>query len=349
MDPLESAILQLNGRLKVGGHRCSVEQRGGSLTLRATLPDRHDPTARHRQRVSLRLPANLSSLLEAERKAIELSYQLQTRSFAWDLWEGDPAAEAITVDRFREVAQRLYAKRFTTQSSWEKKWRPALNKLPPSGAITEATVLRVLRKLPEGSAGRRDTASVYAQVCRAVGIPTDNILAAGRGYTAANLQPRDIPSDEQIEAYHQQLALPHWRWMYGMCATYGLRPHEVVEAELDDEGNCIVSDDTKTGHHIAWPVHKRWFDLFDLGTIHRPSQGKETIAKVANDYMHDRGPLPWGLYVLRHAYAIRLITKGIPADLGCQLMGHSLEIHTRTYRRWLQHQKLTQLRKQYDL
>lgn len=134
-----------------------------------------------------------------------------------------------------------------------------------------------------------------------------------------------------------------------MCATYGLRPHEAVEAEIDPEGNCVISDDTKTGNRIAWPVPQRWVERFELGGLPRPPQGKDTIAKVANDYLHDRGPLPWGLYTLRHAYAIRLITKGIPADIGCQLMGHSLEIHTRTYRRWLQAEKLTALRSNFRL
>lgn len=342
MAELEAA----NARLKAGKIRCSIQLRGRSYALVATLPTR-DGSARKQQRIAL----GEIDLFEAERRAVALGHQLRDGSFSWDAWDAAqaPSAEGISATAFRETARRLYEKRFTSESSWQKKWRPALNKLPENGVITEATILRIIRRMPEGSAGRRDTANVLAQACRAAGISPEAVQAAGRGYTAANLSPRDIPSDEVIEDYFEQIKLPHWRWVYGMCATYGTRPHELVEAEIDADGNCIISDDTKTGHHIAWPVHERWLQRFQLRDLPRPPQGKETLAKVANDYLHDRGPLPWGLYTLRHAYAIRLITKGIPADIGCQLMGHSLEIHTRTYRRWLQAKTLSGLRGQFNL
>jgi hypothetical protein len=346
---VDAAIADLNARLKAGHHRCVVERRRTTLCLRTTLPDRDDPSKRRQQRIPLGLNADYSALPEAERKAIELSYQLRTHTFSWGEWDITHAPDALTVDEFRIAARKLYERRFKTETSWEKKWRPALNKIPPSGPMTEAVALRIVRSLPEGSAGRRDTANIISQVCRVTGINFESVQAAGRGYSSANLTPRDIPSDEQIAALYSQIKLPHWRWLYGMCAAYGIRPHEAVAAELDEEGNCIVADDTKTGNRIAWPVPARWTTEFALRELPRPPQGKATIAKVANDYLHDRGPLPWGLYTLRHAYAIRLITRGIPADIGCQLMGHSLEIHTRTYRRWLQKEKLTALRANFTL
>lgn len=346
---LDAALTDLNARLKAGHHRCCVERRRDSIFLRTTLPEREDPTRKRQQRIALGLNADYSALPEAERRAIELAHQLRSDTFAWHLWDTPEAADVLTVDAFREAGRRLYERRFKTETSWNKKWKPALNKLPPSGPVTEAVALRIIRTLPEGTAGRRDTANILAQVCKATGIPPENVQAAGRGYSSANLTPRDIPSDKDIERLYLLIKLPHWRWLYGMCATYGIRPHEAVQAELDPEGNCVIADDTKTGNRIAWPVPKRWITLFDLGGLPRPPQGKETIAKVANDALHDRGPIPWGLYTLRHAYAIRLITVGVPADIGCQLMGHSLEIHTRTYRRWLQAEKLTALRDKFAL
>lgn len=338
-----------NARLKAGKIRCSIQLRGRAFSLVATLPTR-DGGARKQQRI----PLGEVDLFEAERRAVELGKQLREQTFSWEAWDqpattGASPEAGISVHDFREAARRLYEKRFTTESSWKKKWGPALNKLPPGGLMTEATVLRAIRSMSEGTAGRRDAANILAQVCRHLNMPHEAIQSAGRGYSAASLTPRDIPEDAEIERLYHLIKLPHWRWVYGMCATYGTRPHELVEAEIDADGNCVIGDDTKTGHHIAWPVHTRWLNEFKLRDLPRPTQGKETLAKVANDALHDRGPLPWGLYTLRHAYACRLITKGIPADIGSQLMGHSLEIHTRTYRRWLQAKTLSGLRGNFDL
>lgn len=350
---LDAAINGLNDRLKAGGHRPRVRRKNLRLYLRATLPCRDDPATRKQHDIPLEIEAGPAGLLHAETEALRLSLQLRQGNFAWATWTKQPdvpSPEAgISVHEFREGARRLYEKRFSSESSWKKKWGPALNKLPPGGLMTEATVLRAVRNMTEGSAGRRDAANILSQVCRHLNIPHDAIQSAGRGYTAASLTPRDIPEDAEIERLYALIKLPHWRWVYGMCATYGTRPHELVEAEIDADGNCVIGDNTKTGHHIAWPVHERWLTQFKLRDLPRPSQGKDTLAKVANDALHDRGPISWGLYTLRHAYACRLITKGIPADIGSQLMGHSLEIHTRTYRRWLQAKTLSGLRGQFDL
>lgn len=350
---LDAAIDGLNARLKAGGHRPRVRRKNLRLYLRATLPCRDDPGVRKQHDLALDLAADPAGILTAETEALRLSLQLKQGTFNWSAWSKPSSASSpeagISVHEFREAARRLYEKRFTTETSWKKKWGPALNKLPPGGLMTEATVLRAVRKMPEGTAGRRDAANILAQVCQSLDIPHAAVQSAGRGYTAAHLTQRDIPEDAEIERLFHQIRLPHWRWVYGMCATYGTRPHELVEAVIDDDGNCVISDDTKTGYHLAWPVHARWLETFELRSLPRPTQGKETLAKVANDYLHDRGPMPWGLYTLRHAYACRLITKGVPADIGCQLMGHSLEIHTRTYRRWLQKEKLAGLRGRFDL
>ena len=42
------------------------------------------------------------------------------------------------------------------------------------------------------------------------------------------------------------------------------------------------------------------------------------------------------LYDLRHAWAVRSIHKGLNASLAAKTLGHSLNIHHRTYHRWLE-------------
>lgn len=335
---------RINSRLKEDGIRARVEQRGQRLCLRATVPLR-DGVGSKQQRLNL----DTTDLVQADLKARELGQQIRNKTFSWDQWE-DAASTTITCGEFRDAGRTLYEQRYQTESAWTKKWRPALNKLPPDYvACSDSLVISVVQSMPFGSAGRRDQGNILSQIAHTLKMDKAAIQEAARGYSAAKLEERQIPSDTEVEGLFKQIKLPHWRWMYGMCATFGLRPHEIVECSIDEEGNCEIGDDTKTGIHIAWPCNERWIEQFELLKIYRPTQGKQTVGKVANDYLHDRGPLPWPLYNLRHAYAIRLFHKGIPSDVGARLMGHSETVHRQTYKRWYDAREITKLRAKYDL
>lgn len=337
---LDAALGELNARLKAGQHRCTVEQRKASLVLRATLVDRSDPSVRRRQRIALNLAATFSSLPEAERKAIELSHQLRTRTFSWDLWES-PKDSAISVADFIAAARRLHAAKYARhpergQAAWSKKWAPALRKLPPSGAITEPVLLRCIRKLPEGTASRRDQGNLLAQVAKSLGLDPTPLLATCRGYGVERLTERDIPTDEAIEAALGEIRLPHWRWTFGMCAAYGLRPHECAELTWLPEDDWIeVADATKTGSRRVTPCPSAWVAGWTLRELPRPTQTAQTLTKTFNDAL-DRDGVRIKPYNLRHAYALRLMGRGVGADLAARLMGHSLQVHQSTYQRWIE-------------
>ncbi len=335
---LAIALGELNARLKAGRHRCSAEQRKASLVLRATLPDRSDPSISRQQRISLNLPATYASLPEVERLAVGLSHQLRTRTFHWEAWEASEAAE-ITTDDFHAAAVRLHATKYRHSpergsTAWAKKWQPALRKLP-QGPVTEAILLRTVRRLPEGSAARRDQGNILAQVARSLGIPDAALLAACRGYGAASLRPRDIPSDPEIEAAWSSLRLPHWRWTWGMCAAYGLRPHECAELVWLEDDWIEIADATKTGSRRVTPCPSSWVQLWGLRELQRPTQSSQTLSKAFADAL-TRDRVSTKPYSLRHAYALRLLSRGVSADLAARLMGHSLAVHQQTYQRWIE-------------
>lgn len=338
---LDAALGELNARLKEGRHRCTVEQRKASLVLRATLVDRSDPSTSRRQRISLNLPATYASLPEAERQAIELGHQLRTGTFAWERWDEPQGPSAITVADFRAAAEQLHAAKYRTSpergtAAWSKKWAPALRKLPPSGVITEAVLLRCIRKLPESTASRRDQGNLLAQVARSLGMDHEPLLAACRGYGVDRLTERDIPSDGAITAAFDSIRLPHWKWTWGMCAAYGLRPHECARLRWLPEGDWIEVDDaTKTGSRRVTPCPSSWVTRWSLHDLPRPPQSAQTITKAFNDAL-DRDGVKVKPYNLRHAFALRLLDRGVSADLGARLMGHSLSVHQSTYQRWIE-------------
>lgn len=331
MPELEAA----NARLKAGKLRCSIQLRGRVYTLVATLPTR-DGLGRKQQRIPL--PA--ADLFEAERRAVILGEQLRNRSFTWEDWETTTREqESIPVADFIKAAQALHASKYRKDpergnNAWSKKWAPALRKLPPSGVITEAVLLRTIRKLPAGSASRRDQGNLLSQVAKSLGLETAALLDACRGYGVDKLTERDIPADAEIESAIARIALPHWRWTFGVCAAYGLRPHECAALTWLEDNWIEIHDKTKTGARRVTPCPSTWVESFALRELPRPTQSASTLTKAFNDAL-DRDGVTIKPYNLRHAFALRLLDKGVSADLGARLMGHSLQVHQSTYQRWI--------------
>jgi integrase len=325
-----------NARLKAGRHRCSIQLRGRAYSLVATLPNR-DGIGRKQQRIPL---GSDIDLLGAEHRAIELGQQLRTQTFSWEAWDVPQIADAITVADFQQATQRLHAAKYRKDpergnNAWSKKWAPALSKLPPSGVITEAVLLRVIRRMPAGTASRRDQGNLLSQVARSLGLDAEPLLEACRGYGVDKLTERDIPTNDAIEQAMKRLGQAHWRWTFGMCAAFGLRPHECAELTWIDEQWIEIHDKTKTGARRVTACPSAWVKDFKLRELPRPTQNATRITKALNDAL-DRHQITIKPYNLRHAYALRLMDKGVGADLAARLMGHSLQVHQTTYQRWIE-------------
>lgn len=356
-EQVDAAIEQINLRLKQAHIRCSLERRREALFLRATLVDRNDPHLRRRQRIPLGLPADTTCLPAAEHQALELGLQLRAGTFSWDRWSPEtapsPPPAALSLEDFHTAARRLHASKYRDspergESAWSKKWAPALRKLPPSGGLTEDVLLSAITRLPEGSAGRRDQATILCQVARTLNLPIARLQAAGRGYGARQLTPRTIPSDDEIVAAFHRLPLPHWRWAWGTLATYGLRPHELIDLGERPDGTVLVAAATKTGARVVHPCPRAWPQQFNLGGLPRPPQRGPSLSRILCDAL-ERAAITIRPYELRHAYAIRLMAHGVPPELGARLMGHSLSMHESTYKRWTTEFHLSRALAHYEL
>lgn len=344
MSELEAA----NARLKSAKARCSIQLRGSTFALVATLPLR-DTSGRKQQRISL----GAIQLYEAERRAIELAHQLRTDSFSWDSWDAPEAPPVLTVQEFITAAEKLHASKYRGSSergkdAWGKKWAPALRKLPPSGGITEATLVRVLNLMPAGTAGRRDQGNLLAQVGKSIGLNPEPIQKAARGYGAAQLTPRDIPSDDDIVAAWGRLTQPHWRWTWGVCAAFGLRPHEAADLEWLSDDWVQIAESTKTGRRQVTPCPSEWVEKFELRTLPRPTQSTHSLARVFGDAL-ERAGVTIKPYNLRHAFALRLMDRGVPPELGAKLMGHSLLTHESNYKRWIEADRIQRAMDRFSL
>lgn len=352
MNRFDAALGEVNTRLKVAGFRCRIERRGQRLNLVATLPERGS-TGRKQQRIPLGVEANLAGLGAAEGQAMNLGLQLRQGTFTWAAWapedEAKPTLEAFHITALRLFAERYAHKPNTRQSAWERRWSHALRAIPPSGELSLPLLLDAITRMPPRSAKRLSYGGVIAEVAAACGLDATALRKAATGYSIRSLQQRDIPEDAEIEKIWGEIRQPQWQWMFGMCAAYGLRPHEVREVRLTPESEAEVGETTKTGYRVVWPAPKVWVEKFDLHNIHRPIYERDRFSNIANRAIHASGPSPFPLYNLRHAYAIRLLLAGVPSSLAARLMGHGVAIHERVYQRWLNAAELSKLRGGFSL
>ena len=363
---LNPLLQQENALLK----RVKLEQRGSSLHLRGTFPDRADPGQTKRMRLSLGLAANAANLDRAAEWAHKVDRWLRSGRFYWESVDSliGRLDHSWTTQAFAEKLEEVFEQLNpgvpkTSATAWGKRYKPTIKALLRyRGPCTTEGLIKALQ-LIESPSARRTAGSVVNQGARQLRIDVDTkaIAESTRGYTARAVNPRQIPSDELIESLIDQIKLPHWRWMYGMLWLFGIRPHEITGAKLiERDGSWVlrVVDDTKTGAREAWAAPNAMIKRYKLDQVCRPPQDKYNVAKSCSDYLVSSGSngrggrrkpiIPFPLYNLRHAYAIRLLEAGMPSEVGARLMGHSVELHNSTYKRWIDQNHMQTLHQRFS-
>jgi hypothetical protein len=350
--------------------RCTVEQRGQSLSLRALLPGKPgsaDAAKIGQRRISLHLKVGTP---EAKAKTTKLAYELDRQllddQFQWGRWTKEALAVPAhqgDVPSFEGLCQAIEA-RFdahypdtekSSRTGWGSKYKPAINHLRQFSGPADLEVLcRAIRGIKSDSS-RKSTGSIVSVTLDHLGLRWDKaeLFKAASGYQRASLKPKDIPSDQKLLEAWEAITDPRWKWVHGMCMAFGLRPSETVDCTFRKGASGVLdvpefSRDgkrLKTGDREAWALPDEWVEELGLLEIHRPTCNRLDVARQYGDYMakypeHYYG----GLYSLRHAYAIRGLIKGVDPALGARLMGHALKVHQDTYQHWINRDHMAQLR-----
>lgn len=198
-------------------------------------------------------------------------------------------------------------------------------------------------------AGTQPNTKTRKRACMAVGalaklakLEYDPSPYAGK-YGIKAVHPRELVGDEVIVQWWKALKNPGWRWFFGMIAAYGLRPHEAFrlnfEALKDGDRVLQIEENSKTGARLVWSFHPEWFNQFDLSSVQLPpidlSRSNEKVGHSATEYFGRTARLTFGLYTMRHCWAVRALLYGLPDTLAAQQMGHSVDVHQRLYQRWV--------------
>jgi integrase len=170
----------------------------------------------------------------------------------------------------------------------------------------------------------------------------DFSVYAGK-HSPLKVQPRDLPTDELIQETYYKIPNPAWQWAYGMIATYGLRPHELFNLELEDLPILTVLKG-KTGRRRVWACYPEWVEIFKLKNAALPKVTGESNAALGErvSKAFNRYEIPFNPFDLRHCWAVRSLEFGLDISLAAQQMGHSAKVHSDLYHHWISdrhHQK----------
>jgi integrase len=301
----------------------------------------------YRQKVSLRVNASVAGVQYAEKQARLMGAQLQSQCFVWADWitvvDPTPTTVGDWIERFERDYWQRRDRNSQSQTTWDTDYRQTFNRMPKIEPLTRELLFQVVESTPPDSRTRKRVVEVLQRLSNFAGVGVD--LSPLRGsYSAKRVNPRRLPSDGEIVTVREDLKHEGWRWVLGMLAAYGLRPHEVFLADLSEFPVVIIPPENKTRlERFVYPLYPEWAEVWSLGERRLPQlnnlralSNARLGGKVSGEF-YDR-KLPFKPYDLRHCYARRCFEFSLPPDLAAGLMGHSVQVHLQTYRAWIDRQ-----------
>lgn len=346
---IDDLIKKANERLKKAKLGVAIERRSESLCLRATLPPRPGaPGGKRQQRVALdRCKATPAGVQYAEKQAKILSGQLLEGTFNWVEWLDSSQPEATeTID---ELVQRFEADHWNkcertqrSETTWNTDYHAVFSRLPKNEPVTVDMLVSVILEAtkPDSRSRKRFCEKLY-KLAEFKGLNGAEVILTYKGtYSAKEVSPRALPSDDDIKSRREQIRSPGWRWVYGILAAYGLRGHEVFRIDISEFPTVWVPDNTKTGERFVFPLYPEWVSQWNLKEIVLPNlqnidaASNEKLSTKVSGFFYEND-LPFTALDLRHCYSRRCFEFGFAPELGAKLMGHSVAVHTETYQAWI--------------
>lgn len=334
-------IAQANGRLKSSRVRVRIEVIGEKLYLKATLPPRPDSnkTQRHQQRIALGIGAHPRGVQLAEQEARKVGALLDCREFDWDPYLVARGVIPQTVGDWVAKFTAGYQEKVSA-ITWKTDYQEVFDTLDQRAALTPELLRRAIERTEANTRSRRRWCLTLGKLAQFAGLEV-NFKPLQGNYSATQVDPRNLPKDEQIAEWFYRIKNPGWRWVYAAIATFGLRNHETFFLDTEDlvrGGYMVGVREGKTGNRLVWACYPEWVETFDLQTVQLPEvSGADHAAygQRVTQYFGNVLELPFTALDLRHRWAIRTLEFGLPVELSAKQMGHSVKVHCETYHRWI--------------
>jgi len=243
---IEQQLARANASLKAVGARVSIVQRGGKLSLQATLPQKPGQgEGRKQQQIAIGLSADAFGLREAQRLALQLAEERDSGTFAWVNWlqprehqkssasESPSATSALTCAQAIEQLEQQFWLGRVRSSAAERTWNritTELKRLPAQATLTPELLVAVAAGTEAGSRTRLEACKVFKRLGLMAGLAGLEQLDALR--TPYEPGARELPSDAQLLALLQEIDLQHkYGWLTWAAITYGCRPAEAFSLQ----------------------------------------------------------------------------------------------------------------------
>jgi integrase len=335
----------INSNLKKDCIRLRVYQLGSKLYLRGTLPPRPGASKSyaHQQWIALDIFATTVGLSEAVKRAKLISAQLDCKEFRWDTWKAEePEADVSdtelisenSVIQFKEHYFKIHPQNHKTEVTWRDNYQQVFRHLPV--IITEQSLQELILSTKPDTCTRRRYCLALCALAKFVGLSEDNLKPLMGNYSARRTTPRNLPTDKLIAKTYQEISDPDWQWVFGMLATYGLRPHEIFYTEFKTFPTLYVVEGKTHFRHIR-PLYPEWAEQWNLQNMQIPAcAGNNNKALGGNiSKAFRRFTLPFRPYDLRHRWAVRSLEFGYDLSLAAAEMGHSVAVHSQLYHHWI--------------
>lgn len=339
---LSGKIAQANGRLKSARVRVTIAAIGNRLYLQATLPPKPDchRDRPYQQRIALGIGCHARGVSLAEKEARKVGALLDCDQFDWDPYLNGHGAPPATVGAWVERFTTEYQSR-VAPVTWKTDYQRVFDSIDPGKPLSEELLRSAIVQTTPNTRDRRRWSLTLGKLGRFAGLDCDFKALRG-GYSASQVDPRQLPDDRAIVQWFHAISNPGWRWVYGMIATYGLRNHEAFflnTEPLATGGHLITVTEGKTADRVVFPCFPEWVEQFNLRQKTLPPvTGADHAAyghRVTHYFGNDRLGLPFTALDLRHRWAIRTLEFGLPVELAAKQMGHSVKVHCETYHRWI--------------
>jgi hypothetical protein len=307
----------------------------------------------NRYDVSLRL--SVDALLndgiyrEMELRVYEMDVAVYGGRFEWPkLNDSEVKLAGDLFEAFEEWHWAQVRRDTNREDYFKSEYRRRFRWFDANKPIDTKLILKVLyAKTKPESRSRQQASMLLSRFARFAGLDHQAIKQAGKGWKASDLNPRVLPTPDEIwEDYEALREKPLLRSGFVLLVTYGIRPHEMVYCSptgLAAKHPYIHVSNGKTGARDAmrllapgWPTNWQWDGKIPKVNLRKrngqPRSNKELGNCIADMY---RGRVQHTLYLYRHHYAAMGFRQNKPVDKVALSMGHSKEIHQRTYRRWI--------------
>ena len=345
-EKVEAAIREANERLRGARVGLTVWRKDNTLYLRGMMPDPKDPTRKKRRNLSTGLKANLRAVRVAEAKAHEAAGDIayaHTPKFVQEREQLKPIG--YYRDTFESAYRKTRGKDFNPDT-WRREYANPLAKLPENEVPTAALLIAAIERESERETRKRVRyCNAYAKFARHCGFEID-VKELRKGYDSSGT-PRELPSTEVVFEWYERMRgsgrqdCKAWSDALMLQFVFGLRNHEIFHLDLAGfvEGHGLRVLGGKTGDRIAYGLYVEWIDRFDLHQATVPVWGGRGRNEDLGHWVHQRYvrdfKVPFLPYDLRHCYAVRCIQAGIQDAIAARSMGHSVDVHRKTYQRWI--------------